>query len=155
MACSISFSCPGIELKPGQWKSGILTNLPPGNSPSTLQHKNKLYHAVIQWKSWNEWYRDINKSNNQNKYQTGKMLTEKNKCIYIYIINMIPCSININCFLYSLLHQNLVAWKSKMLLLFLTVSVVGCTGVAFLYCSGSESEWDHAYYHILPSSTGS
>ena len=65
-------------------------------------------------------------------------------CVYIYIyINMIPCSININRFLYSLLDQNLVAWKNKMLLLFLTVYVVRCTGVVFLYCSGSEAEWDH------------
>ena len=82
----------------------------------------------------------------------GKCWVKKNQCavymcvciyIYIYIKNMIPCSININRFLYSLLDQNLVAWKNKILVLFLTVSVVGCTGVAFLYCSGSESEWDH------------
>ena len=94
------------------------------------------------------------------------MLSEKKKsmCIYIYIcvcvcvyvcvcvcINMIPCSININLFLYNLLHQDLVAWKTKMLLLFLTVSVVGGAGVVSGHCSGSESEWDHR--QISPHAT--
>ena len=34
MTCGISVSQPGIEPQPWQWKPGILTTRPPGNSPA-------------------------------------------------------------------------------------------------------------------------